>query len=227
MRTDAQEVAQAALSARLREPLPAETTRQFIGDTHTRRFAANLLASFSTEQVRNLRAQLARGAGDELAETASGKGRAHAPYSSAGLAANAFGGWIGAEHQLRIAGLGGFETSISLEHELRIAHRGGEANLDCPLRSPSTLVGIASKLTESLALRQPVEWTPPDKTDAMLTLLADGWLEAFKASLTGASRPQRLGLEQLLKHALALNSDAAGRVTRLCVLGTRQRLRHL
>src|SRR5437667_11167736 len=95
MMTAAQEAAQAALSTRLRELLPTETTGHFIGGTHTRRFADNLLPSFSAEQVQTLRGQLARGAGDELTPTASGKRRAHAPYSSAALAANAFGGWIG------------------------------------------------------------------------------------------------------------------------------------
>jgi hypothetical protein len=215
MRSDAQQTAQAALSIRLRELLPPETTERFIGGTHTCRFADNLLPSFSAEQVETLCGQLARGAGEELAATASGKRRAHAPYSSAALAANAFGGWIGAEHQLQIAGLGGFDTSISLEHKLRIAHRGGTANLDCLLQSPSTLVGIESKLTEPLARHQPVEWKAPYKTEAMAALLQDGWLEAFQASLTGAWKPQHLGLEQLLKHALALNSHAAGRVTHL------------
>ena len=215
MSTDLQGAAQAALSSRLRELLPAEAREQFIGGTHTRRFADNLLPSFSVEQVRTLRAQLARGAGDELAATASGKRRAHAPYSSAALAANAFGGWIGAEHQLRVAGLGAFETSISLEHKLRIAHGGGEANLDCLLQSPTMLVGIESKLTEPLARHKPVEWRAPYKRDSMATLLQAGWLEAFHRSLTDGWRPQHLGLEQLLKHALALNSHADGRATHL------------
>lgn len=199
MSTDTQEAARTALSRRLRELLPAETTEHFIGGTHTRRFADNLLPSFSAEQVRALRAQLARGAGDELAATASGKRRAHAAYSSAALAANAFGGWMGAENQLRIVGLGGFDTSISLEHKLRIAHGGGEANLDCVLQSSTALVGIESKLTEPLACHQPVEWKAPYKRDAMATLLQDGWLKAFNASPAGAWRPQHLGLEQLLK----------------------------
>jgi hypothetical protein len=215
MKNDVQVAAQTALSMRLRELLPAETTDRFIGGTHTRRFADNLLPSFSAEQVAVLRTQLARGAGDELAAKASGKRRAHAPYSSAALAANAFGGWIGAEHQLRIAGLGGFETSISLEHKLRISHGGGEANLDCVLQSPSTLVGIESKLTETLGPHERVEWRAPYTSNAMAALLRDGWLNVFQASLTGAWRPQHLGLEQLLKHALALNSHAAGRVTHL------------
>ncbi len=215
MSTEAQQMAQTALSRRLRELLPAETTGLFVGGTHTRRFADNLLPSFSAEQVATLRAQLARGAGDELAATASGKRRAHAPYSSAALAASAFGGWLGAEHQLRVAGLGGFETAISLEHQLRIAHNGGVANLDCLLQAPGTLVGIESKLTEPLARHEPVEWRAAYRSDAMASLLTDGWLEAFQASLIGTWSPQHLGLEQLLKHALALNSHAAGSTTHL------------
>jgi len=215
MSSDVQQAAREALSMRLRALVPSATRERFIGGTHTRRFADNLLASFSAEQVETLRGQLAGGAGDELDATASGKRRAHAPYSSAALAANAFGGWLGAEHQLQVAGLGGFDRPISLEHKLQIAHRGGIANLDCLLQSASALVGIESKLTEPLAPHEPVEWKAPYKTEAMAALLHDGWLKAFKASLTGAWQPQHLGLEQLLKHALALNSHAAGRVTHL------------
>lgn len=41
------------------------------------------------------------------------EGVVHTPRTRPLRAANAFGGWIGAERQLRIAGLSGFETSIS------------------------------------------------------------------------------------------------------------------
>jgi hypothetical protein len=209
--TSVQRAAQVALSTRLRELLSPEISAHFVGGTHTRRFADNLLPSFSAEQVQTLRDQLAKGAGDELVPTGTGKRRAHAPYSSAALAVNAFGGWLGAEHQLQIAGLSQFDASISLEHKLRIAHGGGEANLDCLLDTPTALVGIESKLTEPLGCHQPVEWKGPYKTDAMAGLLRAGWLDVFIASLTRAWTPQYIGIEQLLKHALALNSHANGK----------------
>ena len=126
----------------LPEVLPLDTTRHFIGGTHTRRFADNLLPSFSAEHVQTLREQLARGAGDERSATASEKYRAHRPILVGGACGERVRSWLGAEHQRRIAGLGWVETQISLEHKLRIAHDGGVANLDCPL--------VAVELAEQL-----------------------------------------------------------------------------
>jgi hypothetical protein len=216
--TEAQQAAQAALAQRLRTLLPTELGERFVDGTHTRRFADNLLPSFSSERVRLLSRQLTRGAGRELTPTASGKRRAHAPYSSAALAVNALGGWVGAEHELSVAGLGGFESSISLEHKLKIGHGGGEANLDCVLTTPAMLVGIESKLTETLAPHDPVEWKPPYHTPEMAGVLQGGWRQVFRASLNREWTPRHLGLEQLLKHALALNSHATGRTTHLIYL---------
>ena len=215
MTAETQRAAQTALAQRLQTLLPAEVSDRLVGGTHTRRFADNLLPGFSSERVRLLRRQLAGGAGGELTPTASGKRRAHAPYSSAALAVNALGGWVGVEHELQVAGLGGFESSISLEHKLKIAHGGGEANLDCVLTTAAMLVGIESKLTETLAPHEPVEWKPPYHTREMAALLKDGWRQVFSASLGREWTPRYLGLEQLLKHALALNSHASGRTTHL------------
>src|SRR5207248_1002664 len=142
---------------------------------------------------------------------ASGNRRAHAPYSSAALAANAFGRWLGDESDLSVAGLGGFDAPLSLEHKLRIAHRGGTANLDCLLTGPAIYVGVESKLTETFASHDPVPWRPPYLTDDMSGLLSGGWREALRASIAGEWTPMQLGLEQLVKHALALSTHAKGR----------------
>lgn len=40
----------------------------------------------------------------------------------------------------------------------------------------------------------------------MLTLLSEGWADVFMSSLAGSWQPRHLGVEQLIKHALALNS---------------------
>jgi hypothetical protein len=208
---DARQRAWAALSDQLRGQLPPTAVDPFIGGTHTRRFADNLLPGFTAEQVEAVRSQLVRGAGGELEPSPSGKRRAHAPYSSAALAANAFGRWLGSEHHLRIAGIGGFDQPLSLEHKLRITHRGGEANLDCVLQGPGVLVGIESKLTETLSAHDPVRWRAPYHAPEMRALLADGWADVFGASLTKAWTPTYLGVEQLIKHALALATHADGR----------------
>lgn len=195
-----------ALSDRLREALPAEAAEAFIGGTHTRRFADNLLPGLSQSQIATLREQLGLGAGNELTATKTGKRRAHAPYSSAALAANAFGRWIGSEAVLTIAGLGGFTERLKVEEKIKIAHGGGTANLDCFLRNDDLVVGIESKLTETLEPHDPVAWKPPYRSSEMESLLDGGWREVFLSSLAGSWQPRHLGVEQLIKHALALNS---------------------
>jgi hypothetical protein len=45
----------------------------------------------------------------------------------------------------------------------------------------------------------------------MAKLLSAGWGDVFRASLTGEWTPAHLGIEQLIKHALALTTHAGGR----------------
>ena len=111
-----------ALSERLRESLPPEAVDHFVDGWNTRRFSDNLLPGLSQAQIATLRDQLARGAGAELRPTRKAKRRAHAPYSSAALAVNAFGRWLGSEEDLRIAGLGGFSETLEIESRQRISH---------------------------------------------------------------------------------------------------------
>ena len=68
------------------------------------------------------------------------------------------------------------------------------------------LVGVESKLTETLEEHEPVEWKPPYFEKRMARLLKDGWADVFSESLEGEWTPSHLGLEQLIKHALAINS---------------------
>ena len=182
------------------------SAQSLIGGTHVRRFEDNLLPGFSLGQVAVLRTQLAGGAGGELKPTRTGKRPAHAPYSSAILAINAFGRWLGSEEHLQVAGLGGFEGPLTMERKLRIRHGGGVANLDCYLEGPEIILGAESKLTEHLAPHAPVDWRPPYRTDEMAMLLSEGWKRVLEDAIVGRWMPRHVGLEQLLKHALALNS---------------------
>lgn len=144
----------------------------------------------------------------ELEPSRTGKRPAHAPYSSAALAVNAFGRWLGAEEYLRVAGLlGGFSEPLQIESRQQIAHGGGEANLDCLLRGPGLVVGVESKLTETLAPHSPTPWKKPYGAPALAEKLCGGWREVFAASRGGTWQPAHLGVEQLIKHALALVSQ--------------------
>jgi len=173
--------------------------------------ADNMLPGLTQAQIAALRAQLALGAGGELRPTKTGKRPAHAPYSSAALALNAFGRWLGAEPQLRVAGLGGFAEPLEVESRQQINFGGGTANLDVLLRAPGVVVGVESKLTETLSAHEPVPWRPVYGNPEMEELLDGGWAAVFAASRAGSWQPKHLGIEQLVKHALALVSRFADR----------------
>jgi hypothetical protein len=198
--------ARGALTAALKTVLGDVEGARFVAGTHTKIFDDNLLGSLSEAQRGKLRAELEGGAGGELQATSTGKRPAHAPYSSATLAINAFGPWLGREGELRIAGLAGFEGPLAIESKQQIAHGGGVANLDVLLRGPDLVVGVESKLTETLAPHHPVSWRDPYWSAEMATLLDDRWRAAFEDSLHGRWQPSHLGVEQLIKHALAIRS---------------------
>jgi hypothetical protein len=174
--------------------LTDDVAARFVGGTHTRRFADNLLPGLSQRQIATLREQLEQGAGGELRVRESGKRPAHAPYSSAALAINAFGSWLGREAELRVAGLGGFSRPLEIESRQQIDHGGGTANLDVLLRTVGeTIVGVESKLTEPLRAHDPVKWRAPYHDPKMKTILSNGWNEVFAASLGGTWQPKCLG----------------------------------
>jgi hypothetical protein len=201
--------AQAALTAALKATLDPATVVRFLGATHTRRFADNLLPGLSQSQIAALRAQLALGAGGELWPTKTGKRPAHAPYSSAALALNAFGRWLGAEQKLQVGSLGGFAEPLEIESRQQINFGGGTANLDVLLRAPGLVVGVESKLTETLSAHEPVRWRPAYASRQMAELLDGSWSGVFAASRAGSWQPKHLGIEQLIKHTLALASRFA------------------
>jgi hypothetical protein len=197
-----------ALSERLITTLPPAARESLVRGSHVRRFEDNLLPGISIGQAAALRAQLEGGAGGELKQTKTGKRPAHAPYSSATLAINAFGPWLGHEAHLRVVRLGGFDRPLTVEHKLLIKHGGGTANLDCYLEGPAIVVGVESKLTEHLSAHKPVAWKEAYRSAEMGSLVSAGWAELFADSLAGRWSPGHAGVEQLIKHALALNNQA-------------------
>ncbi len=198
--------AKTVLTDRLKQSVGAELVATFVGGTHTRRFADNLLPSFSAWQVHRLADQVRAGSGGELTARKSGKRTGHAPYSSAALAVNAFGRWMDSEPQLPVAGLSGFQGPLRVEAQLQIAHGGGLANLDVLLAGPDIVVGVESKLTETFSEHEPTAWKAPYATAEMRGVLDEPWAEVLASSLEGRWQPSRLGIEQLIKHALAIRS---------------------
>jgi hypothetical protein len=87
-----------------------------------------------------LREQILAGAGGELRPSKSGRRHAHAPYSSAALAANVFGRWLGSEQHLRIAGLARFSEPLEVgsRQRNRARRRYGERRLPPAQRTTSS-----------------------------------------------------------------------------------------
>jgi hypothetical protein len=196
-----------ALTARLRDLVGPARAERFVGGSHTRRFADNLLPTFPTWQVDELSTQLRAGGGSELTPNMSEKRRAHAPYSSAALAFNAFGRWLGSESALALAGLSGFTDRLRVEAKKPILHGGGIANLDVLLASSERVVGVESKLAEHSEPHDPTAWKQPYLEPRMRVLLDIKWGSLLEDSIAGRWQPRRLGAEQLIKHVLGLRSQ--------------------
>lgn len=198
---------QKALSERLKSSLSEARVRAFVGGTHTESLRDNVVPSITDDQLATLRAQLAAGDGGELRpRPKSGKTTAHAPYSSAALALNAFGGWLGREEQLTVGGLGGWTDPLQIEAKLQIAHGGGRANLDVLLTSPGRVLAIESKLTEYVAAHDERHLKPIYASAEMAGLLSGGWGRLLRALLDGEFPCHHLDATQLVKHALAVKS---------------------
>jgi len=210
MASPSQERAWTALTLRLREASATLDEEYWIGGAHVRRLGDNVLPGLPLGHLERLRAQLELGAGGELTPTRTGKRRAHAVYSSAAFALNLFGRWLDDEERLSVCGLRGFEPELRLEHKLKIAHGGGTANLDAFVERDGLVLGVECKLTETLERHNPVDWKEPYLQPVMAGLLSDDWHSIVEASLSGSWQPAHVGLEQLIKHALALASRHGG-----------------
>ena len=170
----------------------------------------NLIASIASDSRRRALADVDQGDGRELApDTRRGlRPPFHSAHSSAALAVNAFGGWLKREHELRVAGLGGF-SELRFERQLRIFRGGRAPNLDVVLQGSDRLVGIESKCTEYLGGNR-VEFSAAyERPNAFGGLAHPAWAAEFRALKSdGRSRYRHLDAAQLLKHYLGLKTQA-------------------
>lgn len=200
--------AREALIARLKATLSPERAALIDETGRTLSFEDNLIPSLSPQQVTALREQLGGGDGRELDVGANGeRPDAHAAHSSAALACNAFGPWIGHEHQLVLDGVGGFTEPLRVEVRQRIFRGGRAPNLDCLALGSEVVVGVESKLTEPLARHRRTVWSEAYGRDSCRALLGGGWLQALDEARSGEYAPSYLDVDQLLKHALGLSKQ--------------------
>jgi hypothetical protein len=206
------DLARRALIDRLRSLLTPERAALIDDSGRTDLFADNLLPSLSPEQIAELKEHLTTGDGRELDFGEAGqRPDGHAAHSSATLAFNAFGPWLGRERQLVIDGVGGFSERLRVEAKQGIFRGGRPPNLDCLAVGADVVVGVESKLTEPLARHSRRKWSDAYGRDSCRELLTAGWLEALDAARTGQYTPVYLDVSQLLKHALGLSKQNPGR----------------
>jgi hypothetical protein len=108
---------------------------------------------------------------------------------------------------LALAGLSGFTDRLRVEAKTPILYSGGIANLDVLLGSGARVVGVESKLAEHSARHDPTAWKQPYLKPEMRALLDIKWGSLLEDSIAGLWQPRRLGVEQLIKHALGLRSQ--------------------
>jgi len=203
--------AKVALIASLSEALPPDRAALVDDSGRTKRFEDNLVEALTVDQIEELREQLAAGSGSELKFGIDGsRPDAHAANSSAALAFNSFGLWLGREQDLVICGLSGFTERLRVEAKLPIFRGGTPPNLDCLLAGPEIVVGVESKLTEPMSPHGHPNWSQAYDRETCRALLSDGWLEVFDEARCGDLDSRYLDADQLIKHALGLSKNHPG-----------------
>jgi hypothetical protein len=198
--------AKAALAAALRR----ERGDRIADDLgYARRLEDNLVSTLTPATIQRVRAEFGGGAGDELG---GARPKLHAAYSSAALAANAFGAWRNSEAdigQLSLAGVRGFQ-SMRFEERCATGLPGIPPHLDV-LATGRHVVGIESKCTEHLSDKAAA--FRPSYERAFFEA-APSWGQRYRDALDpGAYR--LLDVAQLLKHYLGLRRRFAGTPTTL------------
>jgi hypothetical protein len=151
-------------------------------------------------------AAYAKAAGNELER------KAESPESSSALVANAFGWFLDRPHSLPpLPGLEGATwpaTRVCLEANLRFPWSGGRHPwLDVLVETPTHLVGIESKRFEPFRGRHSPKFSPAFDRDVWLPG-AQPYIAALAALKSGSLDLWALDAAQLVKHALALSTQA-------------------
>jgi hypothetical protein len=200
-----------ALAVRLRNAL-AQDRAALMTTTHIAEFRDNLVESLLPEQITALERQLKHGDGRELDPGPNGEPPdACSIRSSAVLALNAFGRWLGDEKHMSIAGISGFDQPLEVEKKLPIQRGGRPPNLDVLLAGPGIVVGVESKLLEPLSRHGSRTWQESYSRAHNLALLGGGWRSTLDAAIAGKYSTEYLDVGQLLRHALGLNKCYADR----------------
>jgi len=165
-------------------------------------------------------ARYALAAGDEIRS-----GKLASEESSAALAANTFGLFLGSENRTHLTLPGtslraGMATAVMIEEEVRFPWSGGEHPwLDAVVITDDEFIGIESKRYETFRDQKKVSFSDAYSRPVWGPCMSG--YEAIRDALKiGAKRYQHLDAAQLVKHAFGLRTQAhkAGKKARLVYL---------
>jgi hypothetical protein len=180
---------------------------QLCADGYVEDVQDNLLPGVALDGIQ---ASLEAGAGHEL------ESKIRAPHSSAALVVNAFGPWQASPELLRLGGRSGFGT-LQFEAQVKVFPdtRATPAHLDLLADGPGSVVGVESKLLEIMSRPKPEFSRMYDRFLQDATSPWVWWIENLRRE---PDRFKWLDAAQLVKHALALRRQYAGRAVNLLYL---------
>ena len=100
-----------------------------------------------------IREDLEKGGGGELEDQDDRPPKFHAAHSSSALAANTFGPYRNSPEGLTVAGHTGFRK-LKFEYQCETGAGRGIANLDVLLKGDDVILGVESKLVETLSKKR-------------------------------------------------------------------------
>jgi len=147
---------------------------------------------------------LKKGGGSELTSHDGRPPKFHAAHSSSALAANTFGPYRNEPKRLTVGGHGGF-TNLQFESQCPTGAGRGIANLDVLLKGNGVVLGVESKLIETLS-RKRAQFSRKkyDKVFENNSKLNSVWRSVYDTLKDQEDLYTYLDAAQLVKHYLGL-----------------------
>lgn len=133
-----------------------------------------------------------------------------APWSSAALAANSFGPWIGKASQLQLAGITGLNDAVNFEQQFPNGVSRVAPTLDLTIGAGANRVAVESKLLEYVRPHKPAQ------VAAKYRQIDDARRDSrWYAALVSVPEFEILDAYQLIKHYLGLSRSSEARPIKL------------
>ena len=179
---------------------------------YTRTIEDNLVEGV---RVGDFEADLRGGGGGELESSCGKKPKFYAVHSSSALAVNCFAPFKRCLSDLYILS-GTNYKKIKFEEKCPTGLRGTPPHLDIVVKNNKTVIGIESKLTESLDVH--MECFSSRYETERNNCWCDVWFKHMKFMQENKERYKYLNAAQLIKHAFGIRNTFPGNETKLLYL---------